>query len=567
MSCLKKRGQVTAFIILGMVILFAFSLAIYVGVKTKSVESPPLMTIDTLATSFTSTMENCFRPKIKQAVSKVGVDKFGLNQYLKLSLKECFDLVSYYGLQVEVKLPLQVKVVERSESYLVEVGLKTKLSFQDQSKQIDKYQILVKKNEVSKLKNPKFNLEGREFVLGDLNKIGNKSFVTGEFIVSYKREIKNDSSYNSTLNKFGLISRSRLFSFEMKEVLGKMVYDEKIVLNTSISYREIRKKLLEYDFVESVSLNSISYPHFSYNLIHKLVRKPSRKVNDPFYKYQWYLKNNGRFFGTIGADIDIESAWDLASSCSVIAVIDQGIFSNPELTPNLLFYQNYDFVEGDRDISPKIKQEIHGSHVAGVVAAQTNDHFGIAGICPQCKILGIRALDEEGGTDSPTLLRAVVYAISQGARVISMSLGKTKYSEYEDRFFKILSKKGIVFIAAAGNDGLSQKNYPAAYDSVIAVGSTDNNDEPSSFSNHGSWVDILAPGEMILSICGTDVYCFSSGTSMAVPMVSGVVGLMLSMDKNLTSAEVKKYLLKGGDYIGYYTPRLNAGQTLSLLEK
>ena len=574
---MASKGQVTIFILLGIVILITFSLAIYLETKTKQFENPPpVLTIDTLASSFKSNMEACFRPKVIKAISQLGVqDKLGLNQYLKLSLKECFDAVSYYGAQVQIRLPMKVEIKKLADSYLIDIKINTKLTLQNQIKEIAHYQVRLKVKETPiGSEDPKITVGGREFSLNRLNKIQNESVVKGELIVSYQKYPANDTQYNLTLSQLGIYKRkpvfdpilTKPFNPAMDKLIREMGKDERLFFK-SADYRTIRKKLLEYSFVESVSLNNLQYPHKSYVLLHKLVRKSDPFVNDEFYKYQWYLKNNGRFFGTIGSDINIEKAWEISAGDenTLITIIDQGIFNNVDLQPSILFNHSYDLVDWDNNIFPTSSREIHGSHVAGVIGSQTNNWIGMAGICPKCKIINVRTMDQRGEMDTPTLLNAVLYGVSKGSRIISMSLGKTKYSEYEDKFFQKLANQGVVFIAAAGNDGLSQKNYPAAYSSVISVGATDNNDDLSQFSNHGSWVDLTAPGEMILSVCGERVYCFSSGTSMAVPMVSAVVGLMLSVDSSLTSAEVKKYLLAGADEIDYTTQRLNAGGTLGVL--
>ena len=144
-------------------------------------------------------------------------------------------------------------------------------------------------------------------------------------------------------------------------------------------------------------------------------------------------------------------------------------------------------------------------------------------------------------------------------------MGGTYYSSYEEKIFDLLLEKGVVFVAAAGNDGVNEKNYPAAYNSVISVAATNNLDELAYFSNFGDWVDLAAPGELIFSSCDSKSYCFSSGTSMATPIVSGVIGLMMSVDNNLSPNDIKGILKSSSDIVNG-VKRINAGRALEYIE-
>ena len=201
--------------------------------------------------------------------------------------------------------------------------------------------------------------------------------------------------------------------------------------------------------------------------------------------------------------------------------------------------------------------------MAGIIASEANNSRGIAGVCPKCRIINMRIMDGDGYADSKTLMNAVLKSVAAGAKIVSMSLGSTERSDYEELIFSQLSQKGIIFVAAAGNDGTDEKNYPAAYKGVIAVAATDNADSLSYFSNYGSWVDISAPGEFILSACGANAYCFLSGTSMATPVVSGVIGLMKSINSSLTPAQAESALKQTADPIKGSNIRINAAKALA----
>lgn len=221
----------------------------------------------------------------------------------------------------------------------------------------------------------------------------------------------------------------------------------------------------------------------------------------------------------------------------------------------------------------------HGTHCAGIAAANTDNNIGIAGIAGGCRIMPIKG----GGGLTMSLvgmMRGLIYATNHGANIVSMSFGGatnkilTLSTAYADT-------KGVVLIAAAGNSFENNKDYssPASNNNVIAVAATDANDSKAYFTNYGSWVDVAAPGVDVLSLRaqGTDIegnasfeppndtnatLCRLSGTSMACPLVAGVAGLILSKNPSLNPAQVRTILRSSTDpvnssvYIG--TGRINA---------
>jgi len=286
--------------------------------------------------------------------------------------------------------------------------------------------------------------------------------------------------------------------------------------------------------------------------------------NDPLFRFQWYLQNTGQFAGTPGSDISMINAWNITrgSPNVTIAVIDEGIHPNPDIALNVLRDKSYNFLRNNRDTTPILRSDTHGTHVAGVIVSQKGNGRGIAGICPECRIINMLVLSGDEGTDSRTIMNAVLLAVGRGAKIVTMSLGGTYKSDYEEYLFKTLSDRGIIFLAAAGNDGTAEKNYPAAYKGVIAVGATDNNDRIATFSNYGDWVNIYAPGDLIVSDCGTNSYCFKSGTSMATPIAAGVTGLMKTLHPGMTPEEALALLQENADDNGQGMMRMNAEKTL-----
>ncbi|MCW0373582.1 hypothetical protein NB717_002859 [Xanthomonas sacchari] len=297
--------------------------------------------------------------------------------------------------------------------------------------------------------------------------------------------------------------------------------------------------------------------------------------NDPRLGDQWA-------FGTTNAGINVRSAWDKASGDGVVvAVIDTGITSHPDLNANVL--QGYDFIsdadsardgngrdsnpadEGDWAAagecysgSPASNSSWHGTHVAGTIAAITNNGTGVAGTAFKAKILPVRVLGKCGGYTSD-IADAITWASGgtvsgvptnqNPAEVINMSLGGsgTCSSTYQNAINGAVSR-GTTVVVAAGNSSTNvSSSVPANCNNVIAVAATTSSRAKASYSNYGAGIDISAPGSNILSTLndgtttpGNPSYASYNGTSMATPHVAGVVALMQSVAPTaLTPAQVE----------------------------
>lgn len=260
--------------------------------------------------------------------------------------------------------------------------------------------------------------------------------------------------------------------------------------------------------------------------------------------------------------VQAEKAWDISKGDKkvVIALVDDGLDTLHEDIQPLLWhntkeipgnkldddgngwtddYFGWDVADNDNDPSVVVSDGLnHGTHCAGIIGARTNNGKGIAGLGYQCQIMAIKT----GQKGVPYLTRpykGVEYAIANKASVISMSWGGGSYSSTYEALFALAFKRGIVCVAAAGNSNDSFLHYPAAYKNVIAVGSTDSFDRKSSFSCFGTWVDVMAPGSSIYSCLPGNQYGYMSGTSMACPLVSGLAGLMFSLNPLQTPDEVE----------------------------
>jgi subtilisin family serine protease len=183
----------------------------------------------------------------------------------------------------------------------------------------------------------------------------------------------------------------------------------------------------------------------------------------------------------------------------------------------------------------------HGTHVAGIVAAETNNGVGVAGVAPNAVVMPLKASAGPFFT-TEDWLEALQYAVANGARVVNMSFGGYEYSSVEQSAIQAAFESGVILVAASGNDNTAQVIYPAAYDGAIAVGAIDETGMRASFSNYGTKLDLVAPGDRILSCVPEYLsdffggsYAYFSGTSMASPMVAGVAALCLGIQPALSA--------------------------------
>ncbi|MCD6310036.1 MAG: S8 family serine peptidase [Candidatus Eremiobacteraeota bacterium] len=242
--------------------------------------------------------------------------------------------------------------------------------------------------------------------------------------------------------------------------------------------------------------------------------------------------------------IGAESAWDgtAKDGDKILAVLDTGVnLTHPEFSGKAV--TGYDFV-GNREypIDADYDNNGHGTHVAGIAAAIGNNGIGIAGISWGGKIMPVRVLDSSGKGSMSNLCKGIVYAVEHGADVICLCMGSSNFSYALQDAINYALKNDITVITGMGNDGNSAKIYPAASQGVIAVGSTNENDEHSSFSNTGPHISLCAPGSGIYSTYGIDGYKSLSGTSMAAGHISGACLLLLAIHPGMSPSQVKNQL-------------------------
>ena len=238
--------------------------------------------------------------------------------------------------------------------------------------------------------------------------------------------------------------------------------------------------------------------------------------------------------------ISADKAWDIVKGSKnvKIAIIDTGIDYNHEDLRDNYDDSGYDWVNNDDD---PMDDHGHGTHCAGIAAAVMDNGVGIAGIA-QVKIMAEKVLDRWGYGTYWSVGLGIEHAVDHGADIISMSIGGSSYSRWLEDKCNDAWDKGVILVAAAGNRGSERIDYPAAYDSVIAVGATDRNNRRTYYSNYGDKLELVAPGDSIYSTLYPDTYGTQSGTSMATPHVAGVAALMLAANSSLSNEDVRKIL-------------------------
>ena len=369
---------------------------------------------------------------------------------------------------------------------------------------------------------------------------------SAEYIVKYKteRDLTSEASFLSKASGFSFLSQHK----EGKLALFHIADEQK---------ENALKALRENSSVEYV-VENIRFQAFS-----------PVETDDPRANQQWALEK-----------VDAGAAWEYTTGTSsvVVAVIDTGIdwkhedlkkniWSNSEEVPGngidddgngyVDDVRGWDFFANDNDPMDETSSRNpgHGTHCAGIVSAKGNNGIGISGMAQDLTLMPIRFLGADGSGDLMQAAKAIDYATQNGAHVISASWGAAVGREQVGPILEAIERardKGVVFVVAAANDGKSNdftEVYPAnaGFSNVISVAASGSEDEKPSWSNFGrASVDIAAPGLNILSTLPGNKYGELSGTSMATPLVSGLVGLILShalaLEKEIAPSEVKALL-------------------------
>lgn len=312
-------------------------------------------------------------------------------------------------------------------------------------------------------------------------------------------------------------------------------------------------------------LNS-SYLQSTTTLENKL---ESPEINDPDFEFQWAVTST-----------ESNKAWKLVNQKRTVkvAIVDTGVdYNHPDLKNRVLTELGYNFIDKNNDV---MDDNWHGTHVAGIIAAEMNNNQGITGIVGplDVKIIPVKVLDKNGQGDSPIIAEGIKYAVDKGADIINISIGFKVKDTYIEEAVNYAKQKGVLVVAAAGNDNSNCDSYsPAGDKGVFTVSAVDNSYNKASFSNYGSTVMVAAPGVDIISTVPDNSYEYRNGTSMAAPTVVGIAAMLKAENPKLTPDEIEKILISSSndimakgkdDYSGYgFVNAYKALQMVQALEK
>lgn len=369
---------------------------------------------------------------------------------------------------------------------------------------------------------------------------GKNDFVYGEILVKFK-ESATPSEVSEVHRKLGGRVKETIPGISVQVV---DVGDKRVGEAVSAYARNGRVEFVEPNFIASAL------------------------VDDSYFDNQWGLNNTGQTTcntkgdvcttGTPDADIDAPEAWSITTGSPEvkIAILDSGIDQDhPDLMGKIAENNNF---TGSDTFDDKYG---HGTHVAGIAAANTNNAIGVAGVGYQSKLMNVKVLGDDGYGAYSWIANGMVWAANNGANVINLSLGNNIKSSTLENAVNYAWSKGVVIVAAAGNSANPSKTYPAYYVNCIAVAATTNNDVKASFSSYGSWVDVAAPGENVYSTFPnhsfylqevykrSNDYDFGNGTSMSTPHVAGIAALVWALESGLSNQEVRDRIEQTSDAV------------------
>ena len=334
---------------------------------------------------------------------------------------------------------------------------------------------------------------------------GDAPYAAGELIITYKPEAPGES-VNGVGQRFEARTEETLPEIDARLLFFPEVKSEQSRDTREEDLEQIKETLEQNPAVESVDYN--------------YVRRTTSIPDDPRFDAQYGLRQ-----------IKAPAAWNKiqASGEVDIAVVDTGIDSDhPDLRSKIeaqRTFLNGVETEGAEDDTG------HGTHVAGIAAAVTDNGKGVAGACPGCDLLIAKTFANDDGYDSD-VADGIVWATDNGAEVINFSFGGRRKSDALRNAVNYAWDEGVVVVAAAGSLGRNVRFYPAAYRNAIAVAATNKKDRRAKYSNYGGWVDLSAPGTKITSTYLSGGYRQLGGTSMSTPHVAGLAGLLAAQDRS-----------------------------------
>ena len=347
---------------------------------------------------------------------------------------------------------------------------------------------------------------------------GGARYVTGELLVTLKDQASSNA-VSALGSKVGVDSKPVVPDLGIELLKFPQIKAKDTERSQEQSLEEAKRKLEQDPRVKDVGYNYVVYPRFT--------------PDDKLYSRQYAPRK-----------IQAPKAWNSTLGKGVkIGVIDTGIQANhPDLAGKVVAQRDFYSADGTAEDGKAEDTIGHGTQVSGIAAADTNNKRGIAGICPDCKLVVGKFIGPKGGTIADSL-KAINFAVDHGAKVLNLSYGYVGPNSPQEKAVINRAWDRGVFLAAAVYEGYpagyygKQDDWPAAYKNVMAVSATDNNDKRAPFANHGAYIDITAPGVDILSTNNFGSYdSYNYGTSFAVPHVTGVAGLLAS--EGLSNKEI-----------------------------
>jgi thermitase len=237
--------------------------------------------------------------------------------------------------------------------------------------------------------------------------------------------------------------------------------------------------------------------------------------DDPYLSNQWSMSQE-----------QLVELWQVTTGNPkvLVAILDTGIDQNHEdLKGKVVDEVNFTDSPTPSDIYG------HGTHIAGIIAANSNNGTGIAGVAPGCRLINVKVANDKGRCQASVVAEGIIWAVNNEASVINVSVELKEPSMELEKAVKFAWSQGTVIVAAAGNDGSQSPVYPAYYKECIAVAGTKQDGSLAPLSNYGPWVDAVAPGFNIYSTLPHNGYGYKTGTSFATAYVSGLAALFFDL--------------------------------------
>ncbi len=403
--------------------------------------------------------------------------------------------------------------------------------------------------------------------------ISSKDYIPGLIILKFKAGAAPSSQTLST-KQLPTVKASSVIQIKRKfpEV------DSEYKLNARGRKDEGLNRIYELNFSKSAKIEEV---------ISELLADPAIEYAEPAYiHHTYYSPSDPRYTSGEQNYLDVvraPQAWDLIRNSSgiIIGIVDSGSeLAHQDLAANI-FYNTADPVNGSDDdgdgftdnyagwdfVGPtgnSIKADNnpnvvgpandHGVHVSGIASAVSNNGIGVASIAFNAKLLIVKAGPDDSGSDIYRGYEGIKYAADKGAHIINCSWGSKSASSFGRDIVNYALNKGCLIVAAAGNSGTNQPEYPAAFQGVLAVANTSNADIKSSSSNFGDYVSLSAPGNSILSTTFNNTYGYSTGTSMSTPVVASAAALVKSYLPSLNMQQVGEQLRVTADNVDAKNP-------------